>query len=100
MDDSDRRLIEGLEKRLVWYREEASEEEFDAEEVDAICTILQKLSPSIPDRTKDEAYQGVMRRLRLEEAGMLRIVRDGIAYKSVPGVGKTIKEFYVTAHKA
>ena len=67
MDDSGRKLIDELEKRLVWYREEASDEEFDAEEVDAICTILEKLSPIMPRRTKEEAYQSIMRRLRLEE---------------------------------
>ncbi len=66
MADNEKNLIEELEKRLVWYREKASEEEFDTDEVDAICTILQKLSPMEPSITKEEAYQNIMRRLRLE----------------------------------
>lgn len=69
MIGNDRNLIEELEKRLIWYRDEASEEEFDAEEVDAICTMLQKLSPiEEPHRDKEEAYQNIMRRIRREEA--------------------------------
>lgn len=66
MADNDKILIEELEKRLVWYRDEASEEEFDTDEVDAICTMLQKLSPIEPSITREEAYQSIMRRLRLE----------------------------------
>ena len=48
MTGRDRSLVTELEKRLIWYREEATEEEFDAEEVDAICVMLQKLSPVKP----------------------------------------------------
>lgn len=68
MTEHNKRLIEELEKRLLWYREEASAEEFDADEVDAICTMLLKLSPeSGPRRTKEEAYQNILRQIVLEE---------------------------------
>lgn len=68
MTDKDRNLIAELEKRLCWYRDEATEEEFDAEEVDAICVMLQKLSP--PEglhMSKDEAYRNIMRRVKEED---------------------------------
>lgn len=68
MTEHNKRLIEELEKRLLWYREEASADEFDADEVDAICTMLLKLSPeSGPRRTKEEAYQNILRQIALEE---------------------------------
>lgn len=68
MADKDRNLIEELERRLCWYRDEATDEEFDAEEVDAICVMLQKLSPvKEPHRTKEEAYQNIMERIRKED---------------------------------
>lgn len=68
MTDQNKILIEGLEQRLLWYREEASADEFDADEVDAICTMLLKLSPeSKPRRTTEEAYQNIMRLIDLEE---------------------------------
>lgn len=68
MTDKDRYLIEELERRLCWYRDEATEEEFDAEEVDAICVMLQKLSPiKEPHMGKDEAYRNIMRRIQEED---------------------------------
>lgn len=68
MTDHDKLLIGELERRLLWYREEASEDEFDADEVDAICTMLLKLSPvKTPYRTKEETYQNIMRQISLEE---------------------------------
>lgn len=68
MTDHNKMLIEELEKRLLWYREEASAEEFDADEVDAICTMLLKLSPERkPRRTKEEAYQNILRQIEPEE---------------------------------
>lgn len=68
MTDQNKMLIESLERRLLWYREEASEAEFDAEEVDAICTMLLKLSPAKePHRSGEEAYENIMRQIRLEE---------------------------------
>lgn len=68
MTDSDKKLIAELEKRLCWYRDEAAEEEFDAEEVDAICVMLQKLSPiQEPHMSKAEAYENIMNRVREEE---------------------------------
>lgn len=67
MTDQNKILIEGLEKRLLWYREEASADEFDADEVDAICTMLLKLSPEgKPRKTKEEAYQNILQQIDLE----------------------------------
>ena len=68
MTDKDRNLIAELERRLCWYRDEATEEEFDAEEVDAICVMLQKLSPpEEPHMSKDEAYRNIMQRVKEED---------------------------------
>lgn len=68
MTGRDRSLVTELEKRLIWYREEATEEEFDAEEVDAICVMLQKLSPVKETRmSREEAYRNIMRRVRKED---------------------------------
>jgi len=70
MTGNDRYFIAELEERLRWYRDEASEEEFDAEEVDAICTLLQKLSPiKEPYMSREEAFQNIMRRAKEEEEG-------------------------------
>ncbi len=61
-------LIDELEKQLLWYREEATEEEFDPDAVDAICTMLQKLSPTgEPHKKKEEVFENIMNRVRLEE---------------------------------
>lgn len=66
MTDDNKVLIEELEKRLLWYRE-APSGEFDAEEVDAVCTMLLKLSPGYkPRRTKEETYRNIMERVRPE----------------------------------
>lgn len=78
MTGSDKKLIEELEKRLCWYRDEATDEEFDAEEVDAICVMLQKLSPiEEPHMSKEEAYQNIMRRVREEEEDTEKSSVDG-----------------------
>lgn len=84
MTDKDRMLIEELEKRLLWYREEATEEEFDAEEVDAICTMLRKLSPEEPHKSREEAYEDIMRQIRLEEE---ESGESGINVRSGNGTG-------------
>ncbi len=52
------RLIEELKKRLAWYQEEASEEECDSEEIEAIVNLLDRLEGT-PDReyfTAEKAY--------------------------------------------
>lgn len=67
MTDKDRTLIEELEERLRWYREEATEEEFDAEAVDAICTMLGKLDPVEPPKSKEDAFEDLMRQIREKE---------------------------------
>lgn len=68
MTDKDSSLIAELERRLYWYREEASEEEFDAEEVDAICVMLQKLSPlEGPRMSKEEVRRNIIKRIEEED---------------------------------
>lgn len=68
MTDKDSSLIAELERRLYWYREEASEEEFDAEEVDAICVMLQKLSPlEGPRMSREEVRRNIMKRIQEED---------------------------------
>lgn len=84
MTDKDRMLTEELEKRLLWYREEATEEEFDAEEVDAICTMLRKLSPEEQHKSREEAYEDIMRQIRLEEEESRE---SGISVRSGSGIG-------------
>lgn len=70
MADRDKMLIEELEKRLFWYREVATEEEFDAEAVDAICTMLEKLDPVETRKKKEDTLADIMRRIReSEESG-------------------------------
>ena len=43
--NDNRQLIEAAKERLRWYTVEASEEEFDAEEVDALVNLLSTLEP-------------------------------------------------------
>lgn len=101
MTGRDRSLVTELEKRLIWYREEATEEEFDAEEVDAICVMLQKLSPVKETRmSREEAYRNIMRRVR-EEDGVEET--DGVGEagdadsldetKKTDGTEGTVREF-------
>lgn len=61
-------LIEKLKERLKWYYGEATEEEFDADEVDAICTLLDKLEPEEEESEDMETvYENLMARIRKEE---------------------------------
>lgn len=101
MTGRDRSLVTELEKRLIWYREEAAEEEFDAEEVDAICVMLQKLSPVKETRmSREEAYRNIMRRVR-EEDGVEETDGAGEAgdadsldgTKKTDGAKGTVREF-------
>ncbi len=62
-------LIEKLEERLKWYYGEATEEEFDADEVEAICTVLDKLRPIEEEpEDMDAVYEKLMARIREENA--------------------------------
>ena len=45
----DEKLIEELYEKLYWYTYEASEEEFDDKEVDAIVRLLDVLDPKEDD---------------------------------------------------
>lgn len=95
MTDQNKILIEGLEQRLLWYREEASAEEFDADEVDAICTMLLKLSPeSKPRRTTEEAYQSILRQIDLEEEDSGEGSEDNDTGKESEKAGTDEKRLY------
>lgn len=52
-------LTEELKKRLRWYQEEASDEEVDADEIDAILNLLAQLEPEEQNKgkTEEEAYR-------------------------------------------
>lgn len=97
MTDKDSSLIAELERRLYWYREEASEEEFDAEEVDAICVMLQKLSPmEKPRMSKEEVRRNIMKRVQEEDG-----VEDADGFSaSVDGDGADRAEKTDGAEKA
>lgn len=47
-------LIEAAKERLRWYTMEASEEEFDADEVDALVKLLNTLTPIEENEKQDE----------------------------------------------
>ncbi len=65
----DQELIEKLEERLKWYYGEAAEEEFDADEVEAICTVLDKLRPIEKEpENMDAVYEKLMARIKEEDA--------------------------------
>lgn len=67
-------LIEKLEERLKWYYGEATEEEFDADEVEAICTMLDKLKPIEEEpEDMDAVYKKLMARIKEEDAGNVRL---------------------------
>ncbi len=95
----DRELIEKLEERLRWYQEEAAEEEFDADEVDAVCTILRKQSPVV-FTDKKEAYRKLMERIREEDRDTGE--EDGNTGNedgNTGNIGGTIRAEKVTGHK-
>ncbi len=61
------KLIKAMEKRLRWYMLEASEEEFDAEEVDFIIAFLKAVVPIDVDFEDTEiAYKKLMKRIEEE----------------------------------
>lgn len=47
-------LIQELEKRLEWYTMEASDEEFDAEQVQTIMKLLDSLQPEEKEKIEEE----------------------------------------------
>lgn len=51
-------LIKSLEERLRWYQEEATAEEMDVKEIDAILALLEQLRPKEQEnmKTAEEAY--------------------------------------------
>lgn len=80
--NQDRELTEKLEERLRWYYEEASDDEFDAEEVDAVCTLLEKINP-VGDKLPDqgEAYEKLMERIKSEVPGEKPFSDKSIGYE-------------------
>lgn len=58
----DEKLIEELYERLWWYTYEASEEEFDEKEVDAITRLLDVLEPVHDDRAYEPGADAALKR--------------------------------------
>ena len=72
MKNENKEIIEQLEERLKWYTYEASEEEFDAEEVYMISKLLQKIHEN---EEKDDyniilSYNNVVLKTLLELLGI------------------------------
>lgn len=93
----DEKLIEELYERLWWYTHEASEEEFDEKEVDAITRLLDVLEPVYDDRAyepgADAALQRFWQRYGEEEKTSPEADTPSLSDKPAPGtadaVGKT-----------
>lgn len=68
--DQDDKLIEELYTKLWWYTYEAKDEEFNAQEVDAIVQLLEVLEPIKDDNTyepgAEAAYQRFQKRYEKE----------------------------------
>ena len=58
----DEKLIEELYERLWWYTYEASEEEFDEKEVDAITRLLDVLEPVHDDQAYEPGADAALKR--------------------------------------
>ena len=58
----DEKLIEELYERLWWYTYEASEEEFDEKEVDAITRLLDVLEPVHDDQAFEPGADAALKR--------------------------------------
>ena len=58
----DEKLIEELYERLWWYTYEASEEEFDEKEVDAITRLLDVLEPVYDDPAYEPGADAALKR--------------------------------------
>ena len=85
----DEKLIEELYERLWWYTYEASEEEFDEKEVDAITRLLDVLEPVYDDRAyepgADAALQRFWQRYGEEEKASPETDTPSLSDKPAPG---------------
>ncbi len=76
------KLINDLYEKLHWYTFEASDEQFDAEEVDAIVQLLDVLEPMKEDPRYPSdpaaARERFDRRFGVEEDGAERVI-EGVA---------------------
>ena len=85
----DEKLIEELYERLWWYTHEASEEEFDEKEVDAITRLLDVLEPVYDDRAyepgADAALQRFWQRYGEEEKASPEADTPSLSDKPAPG---------------
>ena len=85
----DEKLIEELYERLWWYTHEASEEEFDEKEVDAITRLLDVLEPVYDDRAyepgADAALQRFWQRDGEEEKASPEADTTSLSDKPAPG---------------
>ena len=87
----DEKLIEELYERLWWYTYEASEEEFDEKEVDAITRLLDVLEPVHDDTAYEPGADAALKRFwerygeAEENAAMEDIVpEDGVSVTAGP----------------
>lgn len=76
----DEKLIEELYEKLWWYTYEATDEEFNTKEVDAIVRLLEVLEPIKEDQTyepgADAAYERFQKRYGAELAHMADLDED------------------------
>lgn len=79
---NNKELVEQLEERLKWYYYDASEEEFDADDIDAICTVLEKLD-SVKDKFPDTetAYRKLMERIEREDAEKAGKIAEAYSFR-------------------
>lgn len=87
----DEKLIEELYERLWWYTYEASEEEFDEKEVDAITRLLDVLEPVHDDTAYEPGADAALKRFwerygeEEENAAMEDIMpEDGVSVTAGP----------------
>ena len=59
---TNKQLIEAAKERLQWYTLEATDEEFDEEEVDALVELLNKLEPL--EVAEEQASEVALERFR------------------------------------
>ncbi len=62
--DQDEKLIEELYTKLWWYTYEATDEEFNAQEVDAIVQLLEVMEPIKDDNTYEPGAEAAFQRFQ------------------------------------
>lgn len=90
-------LIEAARTRLQWYTLEASEEEFDAEEVDALVNLLNTLEPVNVEET--QSAEVILE--RFHEYVAMRDAEEGVASDKSSEIKKkySVPTAFVKNHK-